>query len=123
MPRTSRQTKQKQAIHETVKKMHKTFTASQLAQVVQSIDSSISRATTYRYLANARKTGELHSFHCGSERIYSLEQKNHCHFMCEECSSVQHITLNDLTSIQKDLPGELCHIQIDVTGVCKKCKK
>ena len=46
---------------------------------------------------------------------------NHSHFICEKCGIKKHIDIKNIDFIKKNIPGSICHFQVDVTGVCDKC--
>ena len=89
---------------------------------MQQSHKKIGLATVYRFLGQLEKTGGVHSFICGSQKIYSQSTKNHAHFNCERCGTTQHITITKAPFLA-EVTGEVCHFQIDLTGICKKCKE
>lgn len=82
---------------------------------------SIGIATIYRFLNTAVKNGELHSYQCGRKTIYSTSKKNHSHFTCEKCGNTKHLDLKKLDFLKSQLKEKICHVQIDIAGVCDKC--
>ncbi|PIN87964.1 hypothetical protein COV12_01055 [Candidatus Woesearchaeota archaeon CG10_big_fil_rev_8_21_14_0_10_32_24] len=114
-----RLTKQKHALNQALGKMDNFFNAEDLHAEV----SKIGIATIYRYLTLAVKRGELHGYQCNNKAIYSTSKKNHSHFICEKCGSVKHIDVKKLDFLQEQMKGKICHVQIDVRGICEKCKK
>lgn len=115
-----RMTKQKRILHEAVQSFGSFFDAIELHRKVD--QQGIGIATVYRFLKEAEKKGELHEFLCESRKIYSKGKQNHVHFHCEECGSIKHISLPNADFIKK-APGEVCHFQLDLHGVCKDCKE
>lgn len=93
------------------------FSAEELHQHVPTIGI----ATIYRFLNKSVKNGELHAYQCNRKFIYSSSKKNHSHFLCEKCAEVKHINLNKLDFLNSQIKGKVCHIQIDITGICEKC--
>jgi len=123
MPRKSRKTKQKETIDAQIEGMKPFFTAEELHGAVMRVDPSIGIATIYRSLKNRYGRRELHSYRCEGRNIYSAERRNHAHFICKICGATTHFELGDIGSIKKAVDGEICHLQLDVYGICKKCQK
>lgn len=118
----SRNTKQKELIYKEVDKFEKFFNAEELHEKVISKDKSLGIATIYRALRDMKEKNKLHSYTCNRKTIYSKESKNHCHFICEKCHKIEHIKLDKVDFLKKNIDGDICHIQIDVNGICDKCR-
>ena len=116
-----RRTKQKEVLQQQLTQFTSFFNAEELYRHVQKKNPNIGIATVYRFLKTREDQGELHSFICNRKTIYSTNKNNHCHFVCEKCGIVQHIPAKNLDFLSKSIAGEVCHVQIDVTGVCKDC--
>ena len=43
--------------------------------------------------------------------------------ICEKCGNIEHIHIEKLDFLKERNLGDICHVQINVTGVCKKCVK
>ena len=123
MVRVSRQTRQKEILADEIKKRHSFFSAEDIYRAAQKKDKTIGIATVYRYLKFLKNHNRLHSYVCDRKTIYSVEDKNHCHFTCEQCGRLEHIHIQSLDFLKRHIGGEICHFQIDVTGICEKCKK
>lgn len=119
----SRKTRQKEALEEMLGKMDPFFTAEDLLSKMQDKTPSIGIATIYRFLKQKAEAGELHSYRCDGKTIYSMEKKNHAHFICKECGRTSHFSIKDIGEIKKSIMGEMCHFQLDVYGICTNCKK
>ncbi len=117
----SRNTRQKVIIHDQIETMTSLFTAEALFEKVHQIDPSIGIATVYRYLKDLRKQRALHSYVCDRRLIYSLQDNNHCHFICQRCDRVQHFDIDKVDFIKGSIRGDICHFQIDVHGICEHC--
>lgn len=113
-----RNTKQKQIISEEIEKINTIFSAEELLMKVNKRDSKIGIATIYRFLKNYRG---FHSFICDRKKVYG-RKNNHCHFTCQKCGGVQHFEIDKLDFIKGKFEGNVCHFQIDVFGLCKKCQ-
>ncbi|PIN74336.1 hypothetical protein COV20_00225 [Candidatus Woesearchaeota archaeon CG10_big_fil_rev_8_21_14_0_10_45_16] len=114
----ARQTKQKKVLNSHLNSFTSFFTAEDLFAKVK---EEIGIATIYRYLKSLVDQGEIHSYLCDRRTIYSLNKKSHCHFTCEVCSEKKHIALKKLDFLQSQVPGKICHFQVDVTGICESC--
>ncbi|MBI2103148.1 transcriptional repressor [Candidatus Woesearchaeota archaeon] len=121
MKPASRTTKQKQLVEREIASFHSFFHAEELYQRVSQKNPKIGIATIYRFLNNLAKNGEIHSFLCNRKTLYSNSKKNHCHFICERCGDIKHISLTKVDFLYQQIKEEICHVQIDVTGICKKC--
>jgi len=116
-----RKTKQKELIEEEVKKLDSFFTAEELFKRVNQKDKKIGIATVYRFLRNLKKKEKLHSYLCNRKIVYSKEENNHCHFVCQKCGEIKHFDVKSLDFLK--IKESICHFQIDVHGTCKKCLK
>ncbi len=121
MAQESRETRQKKIIAEEIAEIDSFFTGEDLFLKVKSIDSSLGIATVYRFLKDLRKKGMIHSYTCQRKMIYSREKKSHCHFICERCKKVEHISIENLNFLHKHIKNEICHFQLDLYGICKAC--
>ena|SRR3989338_5370771 len=118
-----RKTRQKQLIEDELNRFLTFFNAEELFNQVAKTNKNIGIATIYRYLNNLASEGKIHSYTCNRRTIYSMNEKSHCHFICEKCGKIAHIQIKKLDFLQKEIKGSICHFQIDITGLCEKCKK
>jgi len=118
-----RKTKQKRILEEELLKLKTFFTAEELLERTNKIDSKIGIATIYRFLKEKSHRAELHSYYCDRKQVYSTQDNNHCHFTCTQCGQITHFSVKDLNFIKKNIEEEVCHFQIDLYGVCKMCQK
>jgi Fe2+ or Zn2+ uptake regulation protein len=116
-----RKTNQKKFIEEEIKNLHSFFDAEKLYKQVSKKNKKIGIATVYRFLKKLIEEGKIHSYSCNRKIIYSSNVKSHCHFICETCGDIKHINLKKLDFIKKEVQGDICHFQIDITGSCEKC--
>jgi len=63
----------------------------------------------------------LHSYFCGKKTIYSNDKNNHSHFICEKCGKTTHMNIDQIDFIKKKIKGSICHMQIDIYGICESC--
>ncbi len=114
-----RQTKQKQQLTQALQTFKSFFTAEDLHTKLE--NKKIGVATVYRFLKTLTENGELHSYQCNRRTLYSTHKKSHCHFTCERCGSMKHIDIKTIDFLKNQLQEQICHFQIDVSGVCQKC--
>ncbi len=118
-----RKTKQKELIELELAKFNKFFTAEELFKKIKKKNHKIGIATIYRFLKELRQKKELHSYLCDRRTVYSKEEDNHCHFICQKCKEKIHFEIQNIDFLKKKINGEICHFQIDVYGTCEKCLK
>lgn len=116
-----RKTSQKKIIEKEIKNLHSFFNAERLYEKISKTNKKMGIATIYRFLKKLTEEGKIHSYSCNRKTIYSSNIKNHCHFTCENCGDIKHINLKKLDFMQKEIKGDICHFQIDITGICEKC--
>ncbi len=116
-----RATRQKQILEEEIGNYSSFFNAEDLLGRVSKRNPRLGLATIYRYLREQVTAGKLHSYTCNRRMLYSTSKKNHCHFYCEKCGEIKHLQLQRLDFLQQSIGGEICHFQIDVKGICRKC--
>jgi len=117
----SRQTTQKNILEHELKGFNSFFSAEELFNKVKS--KKIGIATVYRFLKDAEKNHELHSYLCNRRSLYSRNSHNHCHFICEKCGKMTHFNVDSIDPITKKIKGNICHFQIEVNGICEDCLK
>jgi len=113
MPRI---TKQKIALYNQIKQLTSFFNAYELQK-----NTKLGLATIYRFLNDAEKNGEIHSFVCNNKKIYSNNKTSHTHFTCEKCNKTKHITIKNVDFL-KEINDDVCHFQIDAVGICEECR-
>tara|TARA_Y100000310_G_scaffold249360_1_gene255413 strand:- start:234 stop:602 length:369 start_codon:yes stop_codon:yes gene_type:complete len=118
----SRKTNQKRMIEKEIDNLSSFFDVEKLYRQVSKKNKRIGIATVYRFLKKLTEEGKIHSYSCNRKIIYSSNIKSHCHFICENCGNIKHINLKKLDFMQKEVKGNICHFQIDITGVCEKCQ-
>ena len=119
----TRNTKQKETINKEINKLKTFFTAEELFKKVKLIDKNIGLATIYRFLKKLRKEGDIFSYTCDGKLVYSIENKSHCHFICEETGKIIHFDVDSLDFLKNKIPGSITSFQIEVKGKCEKCLK
>lgn len=120
---SKRQTRQKRVLQLEVNKQKSFFTAEDFYEKAKKKDDKIGIATIYRFLKKLKNDNRIHSYLCERKTIYSISEKNHCHFSCQQCGKVIHINIGSIDFLKKNFKGDICHFQINVEGVCDDCKK
>lgn len=123
MKKLSRQTKQKALVEQHILKFKTFFTAEELYSRIIKDDVKIGIATIYRFLKDLRKKRLLHSYTCDKKTLYSTKKRSHCHFTCEKCGQISHFDIQKIDFIKEKTLGDICHFQLDITGICNNCKK
>lgn len=114
-----RMTKQKRVLHEAIQQMDGFFNAQELHSNVKT--KRIGLATVYRFLADLDAKSQIHAFICENKKIYSVSKKSHAHFTCERCGDVKHIKIQNVDFLQ-EAKDDVCHFQLELSGVCSECK-
>ncbi|MDD4352830.1 MAG: transcriptional repressor [Candidatus Nanoarchaeia archaeon] len=110
-----RKTTQKKILEELINNSSEFFTADEIYEKVK--NKGIGIATVYRFL----KELKYHTYICNKKIVYSKENNNHCHFICKICGKKNHFNLKNLDTISKVINGKICHLQLDITGICNDC--
>lgn len=118
----SRQTRQKNILRIDTFRFDSFFTAEDLFEKAKKKDDKLGIATVYRFLKELRKNNKIHSYLCDRKTIYSISEKNHCHFLCQQCGKVMHINIDSIDFLKRNFKGEVCHFQINVEGICDDCR-
>jgi len=116
MPRKSRNTKQKEAIHKEIEKINGFFSAEDLYKKVK----NIGLATIYRFMKELRRKKKIYSYTCNNQLVYSKGKKSHCHFVCEETGKIIHFDVDSLDFLNNKIPGTISSFQIEVKGKCRE---
>ncbi len=117
----SRETKQKKEIDYAVNNTKTFFTAQDIYNKVKK--NNIGIATVYRFLNELKKNRKIHFYVCNRKALYSLKNMNHSHFICESCGKIDHLNISRIDFLKNFVSGEICHFQIEVSGICESCKR
>jgi|SRR3989344_861442 len=117
-----RETQQKKAIELLINNTKNFFTAEDIHRKLMKENPNIGIATVYRFLKEFQKERGVHAFTCGRKRLYSKRGMSHCHFVCEICETKRHINMDRIDFLGKFIDDDLCHFQIEISGICKGCK-
>ncbi len=123
MAKQSRQTKQKSIIYDEIVRIKTFFSAEDLHNRLQKKPASLGIATIYRSLNRFVKEGKLCSYVCNRRILYSQHNKNHCHFICENCNKNVYFEIKSIDFLKNKIDGKICHFQVDLSGLCNDCLK
>ncbi len=118
----TRETRQKKAIEKELLKMRFFFTAEELHEIISRTDPKIGIATVYRFLKELKKSRKIHEYLCDRKGLYSIKEMNHSHFKCESCGRIEHVAIKNLDFFKNFVDGDICHFQVEVSGICGVCK-
>lgn len=118
-----RMTKQKQTLYQELRNAKTFFDVNELHRRAAQKDTRIGIATIYRFLKALEEKGEIHSYLCEDRKIYSLSEKNHVHFCCESCGTIRHLDLKKADFLRVAGGEEICHFQVNITGLCSTCRQ
>ncbi len=103
-------------------------TASEVLQAVHEQDSSVSRATVFRVLAEAAENGEVQRLVlAGNSDCFDVTLGQHAHMVCRQCGAVSDVEIADTSALEQSavaIPGaciDACHVQF--FGLCPACNK
>ena len=120
----SRNTKQKELILKECLKFKDFYTAEEIFKKIKNQTNNIGVATVYRFLKEMKKQNKIFTYTCDRKTIYSNQEKNHCHYICEKTGKITHFNLNNLDflkEIRNKIPGPINSIQIEIKGICEDC--
>src|SRR3989338_8942667 len=106
-----RTTMQKKILSKEIRGLSSFFNAYELSARIVKKNKRIGLATIYRFLNTLEKDGSIHSFLCGSKKIYSNNKKSHAHFKCERCGKIKHVTIRNIDFLLGTLGYEISHFQ------------
>ncbi|MBU0585948.1 transcriptional repressor [Candidatus Micrarchaeota archaeon] len=123
MPKKSRKTRQKEQLEKNISNMADLFSADELLAEARKNGLGVGIATIYRFLKGLSTEHKLHRYRCNNRNVYSKSIRGHGHFTCQKCGKTHHLKITDLGFLSKLVNGKICHFQIDVVGLCKKCSE
>jgi len=99
-------------IYEVAKKRHSTMS---LATVYKNVTALLEK--------NVLKEVALNNF----KSKYEITKENHAHLVCKKCGSVEDIDLNESIyneskSLAKNRDFDFNEVELNIYGVCSKCK-
>lgn len=116
-----RNTLQKEIVQKELDSIETFFTAEELHRKVIKHNKHIGIATIYRFLKELKKENKIYAYLCDKKTIYSKNNNNHCHFICEKTGKVIHFTIDSLDFLKNKIPGSITSYQIEIRGICNTC--
>jgi Fur family peroxide stress response transcriptional regulator len=122
-----RDTKQREAILNILRKTRSHPTADQIYDEVRKDILNISKGTVYRNLQVLEEDGAISVLNInGTQSRYEVKQEGHYHFRCEKCGRVFDLD----EPIDKELDERISrktgftvsHHQTEFRGLCKDCQ-
>ena len=55
--------------------------------------------------------------------LYGIKIGNFPAKVCEKCNETQPVKIKNVDFLKENLPGKVCHFQIDIKGICEGCSK
>ncbi len=120
--------RQREVILEVIKTNLIHPTAEQIYELVNKVDSKISKSTVYRNISNLVESGSIEKINTSSgPDKYDYIHKPHSHFICSKCNNVYDVEeIFNLDIISKSIKNQIggnIHINdICINGICKNCK-
>lgn len=123
-----RETKQRQAILETLRRSRSHPTADSIYEEVRKVIPSISKGTVYRNLKILHEEGQISELNLsGLVTRYEGNGNDHYHFRCEKCGKV--IDLDEPVDheldrrISEKTGLSVTHHQLEFRGLCRECRE
>ncbi len=115
--------KNKDKIIEIIWKYNCGVSAKNIFENLENID----KTTVYRNLEKLSKAWDvLEEFSKSWEKIYSLKEWHHHHFVCDICGETTNIGCffdDRIKALEQDFWFRVTNHSFVLSGVCKKCKK
>jgi Fur family peroxide stress response transcriptional regulator len=123
-----RETRQRQAILEVLRKARSHPTADRIYEEVRKLIPNISKGTVYRNLKILLEDGKITELNLsGTVSRYENKKNEHYHFRCESCGRIFDLDepvnreLNDKIAHQTGFT--VTHHQLEFRGLCKECQQ
>ncbi len=118
--------RQREMIKEFLMNRHDHPTADMVYMNVRQQSPNISLGTVYRNLTLLADIGEIQRLHLGDgiDR-FDADTSPHYHFICNECSCVQDLSMDSIDSIldtaQQHFDGQITGHVTYFYGICRNC--
>jgi len=93
-----------------------------LAEVRKTVPT-VTRDSVYRILNEFSALGLITRLDALSAARYDTWLGPHAHFVCEVCGGITDYPLPGALPLPVGMEGERHHLELRITGVCKKCLK
>ena len=97
----------------------------EIYQEAKTTNPTMSLATVYKNVTSLIETNLLKEVAINNQKSkYELTKEPHSHLICKQCGSVEDINSNNLFTLNRDnLDFDIEDIELNIYGVCSKCKK
>ncbi len=122
---SSRNTKQKQLILETLKKNKNHPTIMELYDEIKSIDPSVGQATVYRNVNKLIEEGKIKKVITDNGFCFDCDCNTHYHLECSKCGRIVDIFddkyIKMIRRIEAEYSVKIEDSNILFKGICQKC--
>jgi len=97
----------------------------EIYQEAKTTNPTMSLATVYKNVTSLIETKLLKEVALNNQKPkYELTKEPHSHLICKECGNVEDISSNNLFTLNKDnLDFDIEEVELNIYGICSKCKK
>lgn len=97
----------------------------EIYQEARTTNPTMSLATVYKNVTSLIETNLLKEVAINNQKSkYELTKEPHSHLICKKCGSVEDINSNNLFTLNRDnLDFDIEEVELNIYGVCSKCKK
>ena len=127
--RTTRNTLQREIVHQTILSMQGHITADMVYERIHAAHPSISRATVYRNLRMLEAEGRILRIEVpGSADCFEARVREHYHIRCARCGKLFDAKLPYMPKLVEmeqaaDSAFEICACNLLFVGYCPNCRK
>ena len=127
--RTTRNTLQREIVHQTILSMQGHVTADMVYERIHAAHPSISRATVYRNLRMLEAEGRILRIEVpGSADCFEARVREHYHIRCARCGKLFDAKLPYMPKLVEmeqaaDSAFEICACKLLFVGYCPDCRK
>ena len=127
--RTTRNTLQREIVHQTILSMQGHVTADMVYERIHAAHPSISRATVYRNLRMLEAEGRILRIEVpGSADCFEARVREHYHIRCARCGKLFDAKLPYMPKLVEmeqaaDSAFEICACNLLFVGYCPDCRK
>ena len=123
-----RQTRQRQVVWETVRRLGGHSTADEITAEIQRSEPAFARSTVYRALEALSTSGALHAVRLGDGPVhYEVASEAHQHAICQVCQGILHLEHELVSDLERHLEERHrfrpVRTDVLVVGVCDACAR
>jgi len=114
-------TAQRLAVFEAVRVSRHHPSVDETWETVKAKIPTVTRESVYRILNEFAALGLLTRMDSLPAARYDTWMGPHAHFICEKCGEITDYPLPGDFKLPKGMTGERHHLELRVSGICKKC--